>query len=178
MEGVENMSILTKPYAGWTTLYVGTRDLAYLSFEKDVPVILGNAILATLDVMQNKELTDENIPFFAPLYNRRNGVILANLFGNICAIDSAPVGSDSYVSHLLFKPEIGAREAVIRMAYGLANDIQRNLYDWVIWDVSLPDKVEEPELYEQASADREKMLRDLAVSLRTQAEAVENQKGH
>lgn len=178
MEGVETLSILTRPYAGWTTLYVGTRDLAYLSFEKDVPVVLGDAILATLDAMQSKNLTDEDIPFFAPLYNRRNGVILANLFGNICAIDSAPVGSDSYVSHLLFKPEIGAREAVIRMAYGLANDIQRNLYDWVIWDVSLPDKVEEPELYEQASADREKMLRDLAVSLRTQAEAVENQKGH
>lgn len=176
MKDIEKLSILTKPYAGWTTLYVGTKDLAYLSFVKDVPVILGNAILRAFDAMQNKELADEDIPFFAPLCNGRNGVILTNLFGHICAIDPAPVGSNAYVSHLLFEPEVGVRKAVIRMAYALANDIQRNLYDWVIWDVSLPDKVEEPELYEQASADRERMLLDLAVSLRTKAEAAENQK--
>lgn len=178
MEGVEKLSILTKPYAGWTTLYVGTKDLAYLSFEKDVPVILGHAILKTLDAMQHKELTDKEIPFLTSLYSGRDGVILANLFGHIRTIDPAPVASDSYVSHLLFEPEVGAREAVIRMAYGLANDIQRNLYDWVIWDVSLPDKVKEPELYKQASADRERMLRDLVVALRTKAETAENQKGN
>ena len=48
MEGVEKLSILTKPSAGWTTLRIGEKAFATFSYLDDVPLILGHALLDSL----------------------------------------------------------------------------------------------------------------------------------
>ena len=179
MKGVEKLSILTKPYAGWTTLRIGDKSFAFATFSylDDIPLILGHALLDALHAVQNLDINQE-IPFLVSFDCEGHDVMLSNLFGHVCITDSAE-WSDAkwkngiYASYDVFGPDVDIREAVVYMAYGLANDIQNNLDDWVQWDASLPDPDEEARLYAQEVANRTQMLKSLTVLLRADAETTE-----
>jgi len=178
MKGVEKLSILTKPYAGWTTLRIDENSFAFATFSylDDVPVILGHALLDALNVVRTN--IHQEIPFLVSFDCEGHDVMLSNLFGHVCITDSAE-WSDAkwkngiYASYDVFGPDVDIREAVVYMAYGLANDIQNNLDDWVQWDASLPDPDEEAGLYAQEVADRTQMLKSLTALLRADAETTE-----
>jgi len=174
MKGVEKLSILTKPYAGWTTLRIGENSFVFATFSylDDVPVILGHALLNALHAVQNLDINQE-IPFLVSLDCEGHDVMLSNLFGHVCITDSAEWKNGTYTSYEVFGPNVDIRETVVYMAYGLANDIQNNLDDWVLWDSSLPDPDEEAGLYAQEVADRTQMLKSLTALLRADAETTE-----
>lgn len=173
MEGIEKLSILTKPYAGWTTLRIGGKVFATLSYLDDIPVILGHVLLDALNTVQNLDINQE-IPFLVSFDCEGHDVALSNLFGHVCITDSAEWDNGTYVSHEVFGPDVDIREAVVYMAYALANDIQNNLDDWVLWDTALPDpNDEEAGLYAQEVANRTQMLKSLTVLLRADAETTE-----
>lgn len=179
MEGVEKLSILTKPYAGWTNLRIGENSFAFATFShmEDVPVILGHVLLDALHAVQKLDINHE-IPFFVAFDCAGHDVMLSNLFGDVCITDSAEWSdakwkNGTYASYNVFGPDVNIREAVVYMAYGLANDIQNNLDDWVQWDASLADPDEEAGLYAQQVADRTQMLKRLAASLLANAKITE-----
>lgn len=172
MEEIEKLSILTRPSAGWTTLRIGGKVFATLSYLEDVPVILGHVLLDALKTVQNLDINQE-IPFLVSFDCEGHDVALSNLFGHVCITNSAEWDDGTYVSHEMFGPDVDIREAVVYMAYGLANDIQENLDDWVLWDTALPDPDEEAGLYAQEVANRTQMLKSLTVLLRADAETTE-----
>lgn len=171
MEGVEKLSILTKPSAGWTTLRIGEKAFATFSYLDDVPLILGHALLGALNAVRTN--IHQEIPFLVSFDCEGHDVVLSNLFGHVCITDSAEWVNGTYVSHELFGPKVEICEALVYMAYALANDIQNNLDAWVQWDVSLPDPDEEARLYAQEVANRTQMLKSLTVLLRADAETTE-----
>lgn len=172
MEGVEKLSILTKPYAGWTTLRIGEKVFATFSYLEDVPVILGHVLLDALKTVQNLDINQE-IPLLVSFDCEGHDVALSNLFGHVCITDSAEWDNGICISHEVFGPDVNIREAVVYMAYALANDIQNNLDAWVQWDTSLPDPDEEAGWYAQEVADRTQMLKSLTASLRANAKITE-----
>lgn len=171
MEGVEKLSILTKPFAGWTILRIVEKTFATFSYLDDVPLILGHALLDALNAVRTN--IHQEIPFLVSFDCEGHDVVLSNLFGHVCITDSAEWDDGTYLSHEVFGPDVDIREAVVYMAYGLANDIQNNLDDWVLWDTALPDPDEEAGLYAQEVANRTQMLKSLTVLLRTDAETTE-----
>ena len=171
MEGIEKLSILTKPFAGWTILRIGEKTFATFSYLDDVPLILGHALLDALNAVRTN--IHQEIPFLVSFDCEGHDVVLSNLFGHVCITDSAEWADGTYVSHEMFGPKVEICEALVYMAYALANDIQNNLDDWVQWDTSLPDPDEEAGLYAQEVANRTQMLKSLTVLLRTDAETTE-----
>lgn len=171
MEGVEKLSILTKPFAGWTILRIGEKTFATFSYLDDVPLILGHALLDALNAVRTN--IHQEIPFLVSFDCEGHDVVLSNLFGHVCITDSAEWADGAYVSHEVFGPKVEICEALVYMAYALANDIQNHLDAWVRWDASLPDPNEEAALYAQEVTARTQMLKSLTAALRTDAEITE-----